>query len=134
VNTAIIAMAQGLGFAVPSNTAHWVIGELLAHGQVRRRWLGISGRTVAVPRALARELDLVADEAVEIMDLDPQGPAAKAGLRTGDLVVAVAGRVTTSVDDLSRIITLAPAGEPLELTILRNERLIEIDVRPGDAQ
>jgi S1-C subfamily serine protease len=128
VNTAIIAMAQGLGFAVPSNTASWVIGELLAHGEVRRRWLGISGTTIAIPRALARELDLVADEAIEIMEVDRNGPAAKAGVRPGDVIVAAAGRVTTTVDDLSRIVTLAPANEPLELTIIRNERLIELSV------
>jgi len=128
VNTAIIAMAQGLGFAVPSNTAQWVIGELLAHGQVRRRWLGITGTTVGLPRALARELDLVADEAVEIMDVDPAGPAAKAGVERGDVVVAAAERVTTTVDDLSRIVAMIPAGEPLVLTIIRNERLVELIV------
>ena len=129
VNTAIIAMAQGLGFAVPSNTAQWVIGELIAHGQVRRRWLGISGTTIAIPRSLARELDLIADEAVEIMEVDRNGPAAKAGVRAGDVIVAAAGRVTTTVDDLSRIVTLAPVNEPLELTIIRNERLIELQVQ-----
>jgi S1-C subfamily serine protease len=131
VNTAIIAMAQGLGFAVPSNTAQWVIGELLAHGQVRRRWLGITGTTVGLPRALARELDLVADEAVEIMEVDPTGPAAKAGVQSGDVVVAAADRVTTTVDDLSRIVALIPAGEPLALTIIRNERLVELTVAAG---
>jgi len=134
VNTAIIAMAQGLGFAVPSNTAYWVVGELLTHGKVRRRWLGITGTTVGLPRALARELDLVADEAVEIMDLDPRGPAAKAGVHRGDIVVAAAGRVTTTVDDLSRIIAMTPAGERLELTVVRDERLLELTVEPGDLQ
>jgi S1-C subfamily serine protease len=134
VNTAIIAMAQGLGFAVPSNTAQWIVGELMAHGQVRRRWLGITGTTVAVPRSLVRELDLVADEAVEIMDLDPRGPAAKSGVHRGDIVIAAAGRVTTTVDDLSRIITLVPVGQPLELTILRDERLLEVEVEAAGAQ
>ncbi|HEX6962752.1 MAG TPA: trypsin-like peptidase domain-containing protein, partial [Lacipirellula sp.] len=128
VNTAIIAMAQGLGFAVPSNTVQWVVGELLAHGQVRRRWLGITGTTVGIPRTLARELDLIADEGVQILDLDPRGPAAKAGVQSGDVIVAVAGRVTTTVDDLSRIITLAPPGDHLELTIIRNQQLIELRV------
>jgi S1-C subfamily serine protease len=128
VNTAIIAMAQGLGFAVPSNTARWVIGELMTHGRVRRRWLGITGSTVAVPRALVRELDLVADEAIEIVDLDPNGPAAKAGLQRGDVIIAAADRVTTTVDDLSRIITLVPAGEPLALSVIRDERLVDITI------
>src|SRR4029077_2939781 len=61
VNTAIVAWAQGLGFAVPANTANWVVGELLSHGQVRRRLLGIAASTVSLPRRLVRELDLLAD-------------------------------------------------------------------------
>ena len=83
VNTAIIAMAQGLGFAVPANTARWVVGELIAHGQVRRRWLGISGTTVALPRALVRELDLVAEEAVEVMQVGGGQPRGSRGLANG---------------------------------------------------
>jgi S1-C subfamily serine protease len=132
INTAIIAMAQALGFAVPSNTARWVVGELLTHGRVRRRWLGITGTTVGVPRSLARELDLVADEAVEIVDLDGKGPAAKAGIRRGDVIVAAAGRVTTTVDDLSRVIAIVPQGQPISLSVLRDKRLIEIVVDPSD--
>jgi S1-C subfamily serine protease len=131
VNTAIIAMAQGLGFAVPSNTARWVVGELLAHGRVRRRWLGVTGTTVGLPRALVRELDLVSDQAVEVLDVASGGPAAVAGVRAGDLVVAAAGRVTTSVDDLTRIVTQLPASEPLELSIVRDERLVELAVAAG---
>lgn len=130
VNTAIIAMAQGLGFSVPSNTAHWVVGELLAHGEVRRRWLGIAGTTVGVPRSLVHELDLLADDAVEVLHIDPKGPAGRAGLTVGDVIVAAAGRVTTTVDDLTRIVSIAPAGEPLELTIIRNERLQELTIAP----
>ena len=130
VNTAIIAMAQGLGFSVPSTTAHWVVGELLAHGEVRRRWLGIAGATVGLPRTLVRELDLLADEAIEVLNVDPNGPAARAGLQVGDLIVAAAGRVTMTVDDLTRIVSIAPQGEPLELTIVRGERLRELTIAP----
>ncbi|MBA4105411.1 MAG: serine protease [Pirellula sp.] len=128
VNTAIIAMAQGLGFSVPSNTAHWVVGELLAHGEVRRRWLGIAGTTVGLPRTLVRELDLLADEAIEVLNVDPNGPAARAGLQVGDVIVAAAGRVTMTVDDLTRIVSIAPKGEPLELSIVRDERLRELTI------
>lgn len=130
VNTAIIAMAQGLGFSVPSNTAHWVVGELLAHGEVRRRWLGIAGTTVGLPRTLVRELDLLADEAIEVLSVDPNGPAAGAGLQVGDVIVAAAGRVTMTVDDLTRIVSIAPKGEPLELSIVRDERLRELTIAP----
>ena len=129
VNTAIIAMAQGLGFAIPANTARWVIGELMTHGAVRRRWLGITGTTVDLPRGLVRELDLVADQAVEVMQLDPNGSAAHAGLQPGDVITAVAGRVTTSVDDLSRIVTLLPASQSLDLSIIRDERLQSVHLQ-----
>ena len=126
VNTAIIAMAQGLGFAVPANTARWVVGELLTHGKVRRRWLGITGTTVALPRALVRELDLVADEAVEVIEVAGGSPAARAGIAAGDAIVSAAGRVTTNVDELTRVIGLVPAGDPLTLEVLRDGRVIEL--------
>jgi serine protease Do len=93
---------------------------------VRRRWLGITGVTTALPRALVRELDLVADEAVEIVDLEPNGPAAKAGAQRGDIIVAAAGRVIMTVDDLSRVITLVPEGSSFPLSIVREEGLIEL--------
>jgi S1-C subfamily serine protease len=128
INTAIIAMAQGLGFAVPSNTARWVVGELLTHGQVRRRWLGITGTSTALPRVLVRELDLVADEAIEVLDVAAESPAARAGLKPGDAIVTAAGRVTTNVDELTRVIGLAPIGEPLVLEVLRDGRVIELSV------
>ena len=131
VNTAIIAMAQGLGFAVPSNTARWVVGELLTHGKVRRRWLGITGATAALPRALVRELDLVASEAVEVVDVTADGPAVRSGVEVGDAIVTAAGRVTTTVDDLTRVLAQVPAGEPLALSIIRHERLCELFVEPG---
>jgi S1-C subfamily serine protease len=131
VNTAIIAMAQGLGFAVPSNTARWVVGELLAHGKVRRRWLGITGATIAVPRALVRELDLLANEAVEVVDVTRDGPAARAGVQVGDAIVTAAGRVTTTVDDLTRVLSHVPAGEPLSLSVIRDEQLCDLLVEPG---
>lgn len=130
VNTMIIAMAQGLGFAVPSNTAQWVVGELVAHGKVRRRWLGITGASVVLPRALVRELDLVANEAVEVVDLASDGPAASAGLRTGDVIVTAAGRLISTVDDLTRVIGLAPPGDVLALGVVRDERLLELHVEP----
>jgi S1-C subfamily serine protease len=134
VNTAIIAMAQGLGFAVPANTARWVVGELLTHGQVRRRFLGVTGTTVALPRALVRELDLVADEAIEVIDVAPGSPAARAGLQPGDAIVSAAGRVTANVDELTRIIGLVPAGQPLALEALRGERLIELTAEASPLQ
>ena len=81
INTAIIAMAQGLGFAVPAKTARWVASELLAHGKVRRRQLGISATANVLPRHVVRELDLLGERAVEVMDVVAGGPGAAAGLQ-----------------------------------------------------
>ena len=92
VNTAIVAMAQGLGFAVPAKIAQWVVSELIAHGRVRRLSLGIIATVAALPRRLVREHDLLSDQAVEIVEVAPGGPAEAAGLRSGDLMVAVNGR------------------------------------------
>jgi S1-C subfamily serine protease len=130
VNTAIIAFAQGLGFAVPGNTAKWVVSELVSQGHVRRRQLGISATGIQLPRRLVRELDLLADQAVEVMGLLPSGPAAAAGVLPGDLLVAVNGRVITSVDDVHRLLTSVPFDEPLTLTIVRDYQHYDIEVRP----
>ena len=135
VNTAIIAMAQGLGFAIPSATAAWVVGELITHGRVRRASLGVSATTVAVPRHLVRELDLLADRAVEVVGVVKGGAAETAGLRAGDWIVALAGRVVAGVDDLHRLLSTWPAGQAATLTVVRDERTFEILVeglrRPG---
>ena len=84
VNTAIIAMAQGLGFAVPANTARWVISELLSHGQVRRLHLGITAALVSLSRRLVVDLDLLNDRALEVVTVEPGGAAAKADIRPGE--------------------------------------------------
>ncbi len=126
VNTAIIAMAQGLGFAVPSNTAQWVVGEILAHGRVRRRRLGIAATSIPLPRSLVRELDLLTDHAVEVVEVQPHSPAALAGVRPGDWIIAVHGRVVTSVDDIHRLLAQFPADHPLVLTAVRNGAQVEL--------
>ena len=108
VNTAVVYMAQGLGFAVPGNTARWVIGELITHGKVRRPFLGISAGVAPIERRLVREFDLLSDRAVEVAALEPKGPAERAGLQTGDLIVSVNDRLVTSVDDLHQVLSRLP--------------------------
>jgi S1-C subfamily serine protease len=77
-----------------------------------------------------RELDLLADQAVAVMGLLPSGPAAAAGVLPGDLLVAVNGRVITSVDDVHRLLTSVPFDEPLTLTIVRDYQHYDVEVRP----
>jgi S1-C subfamily serine protease len=130
INTAIIAMAQGLGFAVPSATARWVVGELISHCRVRRLALGVSATAVPLPRRLVRELDLLTDVAVEVAGLVPGGAAERAGLQPGDLIVAVDGRVLAGLDDLHRLLSGYTAPRTFVLSIVRHERLVEISVEP----
>ncbi|MGD9647524.1 MAG: S1C family serine protease [Pirellulales bacterium] len=131
VNTAIIAMAQGLGFAVPSNTASWVVSEIIAHGRVRRRKLGIVVTTVQIPRAQVRELDLLTDTAVEIIDVEERSAAADAGLRPGDAIVALAGRVVTGADDLHRLLAQLPLDAGLSASLIRDGRALEVEIPAG---
>lgn len=130
VNTAIIAMAQGLGFAVPGNTARWVLGELMAHGRVRRLALGIRATMTRIPAALLRELDLFTDQTVEVVEVFPGSPAAAAGIREGDCIVAVAGRIIAGTDDIHRVLAALPAGRTVVVEVLRDERLVEVTVEP----
>lgn len=129
INTAIIAMAQGLGFAVPADTARWVVSEVLAHGRVRRPSLGISVTMQPVGRELARRLDLLVDLVVEVVALEPKGAAAEAGLWPGDLITAINGRIVTSVDDMHRLLSRA-ANAPILATVVRGARQFEVAVKP----
>jgi S1-C subfamily serine protease len=133
INTAIIAAAQGIGFAVPADTAHWVVSEVLAHGRVRRAQLGIVARTRPIHRRFARLYDLEQDTVVEALEVTPGSPAGRAGLEAQDLVLAVDGRPVRSVDELLKalsdqrvfervVLTVARAGARLELAIAPNVR------------
>jgi S1-C subfamily serine protease len=128
VNTAIIAMAQGIGFAIPSATAEWVLSEVLTHGKVRRRQLGISASVTKLPRSLVRELDLLADQGVEVQDVVTGSLAARAGVRPGDIIVALAGRLVTSIDDIHRLLMTVPTEQGFELTVIRGDRLALVHV------
>jgi S1-C subfamily serine protease len=130
INTAIIAMAQGLGFAIPASTARWVVGELLAHGRVRRLSLGISAALAVIPRRLARELDLLSDQAVEVAQVMPGGAAALAGLAAGDWIISVGDRIIAGIDDLHRVLAGLKAGREIVLQIVRDGRLVEIALTP----
>jgi S1-C subfamily serine protease len=128
INTAIIAMAQGLGFAIPSKTAEWVLQEILAHGNVRRRQLGIVAQVAKIPRAVVRELDLLADQGVEVRDVVPRGIASNAGVRPDDVIVELNGRLVTSIDDLHRLLMTVPTDQGFEITVVRGDVLRPIQV------
>ena len=128
VNTAIIAAAQGIGFAVSSNTVAWVMPQLLEKGSVQRRQLGVTARSIHVAREAVREFDLLSDQAVEIVEVAQGSVAERSSVRVGDILVAVNDRITTHVDDVHRLLAAIPADTHVELTILRNRSKLEISV------
>lgn len=130
VNTAIIAYAQGIGFAIPANTAQWVLMQILSHGRVRRGSLGIAGRERPISRRMARVLQLPFERAVEVMSVEPTGPAAKGGLRVGDWIIALDATPVRHVDDMHRLLSEAPLGQAVELTAIRGVRIVKIQVTP----
>ena len=101
----LVGAAQGLGFAVPGNTARWVTGELITHGRVQRAFLGIAAATVELQRRLARELDVLNERGVEVQSVTSGGPADRAGILAGDLIIALEGRIVSGVDDLHRLLS-----------------------------
>ncbi|WP_254513505.1 S1C family serine protease [Anatilimnocola floriformis] len=128
VNTAIIALAQGLGFAVSSNTAKWVAAEILEHGRVRRRQLGVVAAVERLPRAMVREFDLLSDQAVRVVEVSPGGVAQKSGIRSNDLIVAINDRLITSVDDVHRLLASAPAHTALTVTLIRGHSKHDVEI------
>jgi len=133
INTAIISMAQGIGFSIPSNTSKWVVSQLLLHGRVRRGFLGLVGLQRPLPRRLARFHDVSKESAVEAISVDTAGPAGKAGIRKGDLIVATNGTEVVSVDDLHRFLAETVIGTPVTLTVLRGKERLDITVTPVEA-
>jgi S1-C subfamily serine protease len=133
INTAIIAMAQGIGFAIPSATAKWVVSQVLLHGRVRRGFLGLAGRPRPLERRLARFHRLAGDFAVEAISVDPKGPAAQGGLKVGDLIVALNGAGVATVDDMHRFLAEWPLGQRVTITVIRGNERRELEVVPQEA-
>jgi S1-C subfamily serine protease len=130
INSAIIAYAQGLGFAVPATTADWVVAQLLAHGRVQRARLGLIGRTRPIDRRLARILRLAQVSVVEVLSVAEGGPAARAGLRVGDWILTLDGQPTASVDALLRLLGPDHIGRPATLALLRGREPLTLVVDP----
>ncbi|MGQ0835044.1 MAG: S1C family serine protease [Gammaproteobacteria bacterium] len=132
INTAIIAMAQGIGFAVPAATAQWVLTEVLTQGRVRRAYLGIAGRDRPLDRRLVRALDLPVTRALEVVSREPGGPAAESDLRAGDLIIGVNDAPVDGIDALYRALSRSPAGEPLALRLIRRTEIVAIPITPRE--
>jgi S1-C subfamily serine protease len=132
VNTAVILGGQGIAFAVPINTARYVVSSLLRDGRVRRSHLGVAGQDVAIPRRLVRMHHLTHERGVTITAVSEGTAAAEAELRPGDLVVEFANEPVRGVDDLHRLLTEERIGHLLPIKLLRRGELRRILVTPRE--
>ena len=130
VNTAVILGGQGIAFAVPINTARYVVSALLRDGRVRRSHLGVAGQDTVIPRLLVRLHQLSHDRGVTITAVSEGTAAAEAQLRPGDLIVEFAGEPVRGVDDLHRLLTEERIGELVQLKIVRRGELRRVLVTP----
>ena len=132
VNTAVIVPAQGISFAVSAETARVVVPQLLRDGRVRRAYLGIGGQDVPLPRLLVRHHRLAASTGVLVTEILQESPASRAGVLSGDLIVAFDGEPVERTDDLHRLLAGDVSEALVPLQILRGTELITIPIRPGD--
>src|SRR3954462_7491158 len=115
VNTAVILPAQGICFAVASNTAQFVAGWLIAEGRVRRSWIGVAGQTAPLHTRVVRFYRLPVTRGVLVLGIEPNSPAADAGLQIGDVIVAYKGHPISGLDELEKrlIVTEIDVASPL---------------------
>ena len=132
VNTAVILGGQGIAFAVPINTARYVVSALLRDGRVRRSHLGVAGQNTPIPRRFVREYKLSNEQGVTITAVSEGTPADEAGLRAGDLIVDFAGETVSSIDDLHRLLTEDRIGEVVPIHLLRRGELRRVLVIPRE--
>jgi S1-C subfamily serine protease len=129
INTAVAGI--GLGLAVPINsTTRKIISALMQHGRVRRAYLGIVAAPTPLPAWLHERVGR--KEGLRVADLVPDGPAARAGLRLGDILASAAGKPVTTAQDLQRLMFGEAIGRPLEITVLRNGALVDVIVEPSE--
>jgi len=133
INTATIAPAQGICFAIGIDTAIWVATRLMRDGRVRRSRLGLSGQTVPIDTRVRRFHHLEQSSGVLVLDALENGPAAHAGVQRGDVVLAFDGAPITGVDELHRALTIERAGVPAALTLLRRTELVKQSVTPQES-
>jgi len=134
VNTAIIAGAQGICFATSMDSARSVVTELLRHGRVRRASLGIAAQNAALPRRYVHFFNLSSDSAVRVMEVTAGGPAARAGVEQGDLLIALDGMPCRSIDHLHRLLTVQRIGVPVTVGVVRRDRKLELSLQPIELQ
>ncbi len=132
INTAVIMGAQGICFAVASNTANFVLGELVRHGRVRRAYIGIAAQQFAVSPRLRHAARLTQTSAVMVANVEPGSPADRAGLSSGDIILSLDGVPVTGADDLIRLLAGDKIGRTVEIETRRNGEHRRLSLVPGE--
>ena len=132
VNTAVILPAQGICFAIASNTAQFVTGWLVREGRVRRSYVGIVGQTAPIHARLRRHYRLQQDRGVLVAGVEPGSPARLAGLREGDLIIGFKGQTIAGIDELVRKLVGAEIGIASALTVLRQADKLDLQITPQE--
>jgi S1-C subfamily serine protease len=132
VNTAVIMPAQGICFAIAANTAERVAVALIREGRVRRAYLGVGGQDTTIARRIVRHFDLAHESGIRISTVDKDSPAAAAGLRTGDLIVACDEQAVTGIDDLQRLLTGRRIGDAVDIVVLRRDQRLRLRTTPRE--
>ena len=134
VNTAMIRPAQGICFAIASNTARFVAGWLIKDGKIRRSYIGVAGQNVPIHRRIVRFYNLPRETAVLVVSVEKESPAAKAGLRDGDLIVAFNGEPIGSVHELHQRLMAEQIGVDSKIVIIRHTEKLELSVVPEESR
>jgi S1-C subfamily serine protease len=134
INTAMILPAQGLCFAIASNTVRYVAARLMRDGCIRRSYIGVAGQNVPIPRGLARAHQLAVLSGVLVVSVEPRSPAAAGGIQDGDIVLAFAGEAIAAIDDLHRRLSDDCIGKPCAVTVLRGLERRQITVIPQESR
>ncbi len=130
VNTAIIPGAQAICFATAIDTAKWVIMQIFAHGRVRRAYIGVAGTTIALPRRVQRYFGLASESGVHVMEVVKDSPAAVAGIRNDDRIVAIDTLPVDGVDTLQRVLDASRIDRAVNIVVLRGAQRLELTVTP----
>jgi S1-C subfamily serine protease len=132
INTAIIAMAQGICFSISANTVEFVAARLIRDGRVRRCYIGIAGQNVPLPRRVVRFHELARESGVRVQSTAPDGAAREAGILSGDIIVAVDGLPVGDVDDMHRLMTEERVGISVPVTLLRGAQKRVLPIIPRE--
>ena len=134
VNTAMIRPAQGICFAIASNTARLVAGWLIRDGRIRRSYIGVAGQNVPLHRRVIRFYDLPLETGVLVVSIEKNSPAERAGLREGDLIVGFNDQPIGSVHDLHKILVGEQIGVSASLTVIRHTEKLELPILPAESR